>query len=296
MSDNSRPSIWRYAGLGFILGVLAAGINLFLGLFLNTYIAFDIMGSVVLSYSAATTVAAEYSRLGRKPKLHDFLIPAVALVVPFVVPQVPVIWLSLRYWYRSLLFDLAAIGLIIWGVWLYTTVENWEERWRRAATRGAPAPENVLRYPIAYLLIGLLAGGFFLALLVISNTIGKNETTTWWTSALFGGMALLGLVIVVAYFRERHFVDEEGVSYRPPLGLGARRFLAWNEVRAVEYSPLAQWFVLKSFDGAKARIPFYVTNADRFAHLLLTHVPQEVISARAMRMLEMLRGEEDNEP
>jgi hypothetical protein len=54
---------------------------------------------------------------------------------------------------------------------------------------------------------------FFAGLAVVSNVI-PNETTTWWTTSIFIGFALLSVPMVLGFFLEEHEVSEQGLAYR----------------------------------------------------------------------------------
>jgi len=283
--DNRKP-FWKYAAFGVILGLIAAGVNLLLALFLNIYISLDAFGAFVLAVSVSRTLISEHVERGEKPRLRAIVPPVLAVTVPYLLPQVPVLWLLMENWRRLLLYDLAVVGLMTIGVWLYVPLTNAEQAWRRALMR-TRSPETVLHYPRLYLYIGILGTAFFLGLLILSNTAGKNDTVSWGTNAVFGGFVLLGLVIIIAYFKERYDVSEEGVSYVPPVGLGPRRFLRWEDVARVDYSPVWQWVILEADDGRKARIPILVNNGNVFLSLLRRRLPPDVhVSPRARVMLK----------
>lgn len=287
MPIDNRKLLWRYAAFGFVFGLIAAGVNLLLALFLNTYISLDAFGTAVLAVIVSRTLISEHAERGEKPRLRAIVPPVLAVTVPYLLPQVPVLWLLMENWRRLLFYDLSLVGLMTIGVWLYVPLTNAERAWRRALTR-TRSPETVLRYPRLYPYVGILGTVFFLGLLILSNTAGKNDTVTWWTNAVFGGFVLLGLVIIIAYFKERYYVSEEGVSYVPPVGLGPRRFLRWEDVARVDYSPVWQWIILETIDGRKARIPILVNNGNVFLSLLRQHVsPEARVTPRAREMLGM---------
>jgi len=155
--------------------------------------------------------------------------------------------------------------------------------------------QEEMRPSIIVLVAGVVTSVFFLGVAVISNTVGKNETTTLGTTLFFVGCGLLGLVFVYDYFVERYFISEEGMVYRSFYGLGPRRFLSWDEVRSVDYSTWSQWFVVKTDAGAKAHVSVLMTNLPAFTHAVLSHVPHEAISSRAKEMFRIILEQPDLE-
>lgn len=56
----------------------------------------------------------------------------------------------------------------------------------KSRLRERPESERLtLRHPISTLVIGVVGAAFFFGIAIISNTIGKNATTTIWTTILF---------------------------------------------------------------------------------------------------------------
>ena len=84
------------------------------------------------------------------------------------------------------------------------------------------------------LIIGLAGFLLFAAIAVVSNLFA-NATTSWWTTGIFVGFALMALPITGDYFAARHEVSEEGLRYGRLIGSGG--LLRWDEVKSVRYSP-----------------------------------------------------------
>ena len=50
--------------------------------------------------------------------------------------------------------------------------------------------------------------------MAILSNVYRNKTTTWWTTAIFVGFALLSVPMITDYFIGRHRVSEDGLAYR----------------------------------------------------------------------------------
>src|SRR5207244_2880497 len=99
-----------------------------------------------------------------------------------------------------------------WTLWtlLMSLIMSW-------VARGCGRPRPVgsaqrLQHPTSTLIIGLAGFLLFAAIAVVSNVFA-NVTTTWWTTAIFVGFALLALPILGDYLAARQEVSEEGLRY-----------------------------------------------------------------------------------
>jgi hypothetical protein len=137
------------------------------------------------------------------------------------------------------------------------------------------------------LILGLVGFLFFSALAVLSN-VYANETTTWWTTALFVGFALLALAMIGDYVLARHDVSERGLSYGRLTG--PRGYLEWGDLRRVRYSQAMKWFVLETRSGKTARISAMLVGLPEFARLLLTRAPAGVIESETAAILHDTAG------
>ena len=118
------------------------------------------------------------------------------------------------------------------------------------------------------LAVGVCSALFFGALLILSNVFA-NETTTWWTSAIFAGFALTGLYVFAAWVKERHDIGDTGMTHRPVLG-GPRSF-EWTDVQVVSYSHDMGWFRLELTDRNAVRVSALMRPLPEFAQLVLRH-------------------------
>lgn len=172
------------------------------------------------------------------------------------------------------------IQAAIWGV-LMTAVMRWV-----SASRGAPRPADqrlLLRQPISILVIGLTGFVFFAGLAVVSNTVGKNASTSLWTTGTFLFFAGWSAVLVAEWLRVRHEVTPEGLRYAP---LWRRRgFVPWHEVQALSYSPAMKWFRLRTQAGVTVRLPATLMGLPAFAEQVLAAVPADRIDAAALPLL-----------
>lgn len=170
-----------------------------------------------------------------------------------------------------------------WGLWflVMTLVMGWLARARLRA-RGAPAA-NVLEHPTSTLIIGLICSGFFLAVAVLSLLFPGKDGSIW-ISLLFLGFALLGVPLVIEYFRVRHHLEPGGMRYRSLLGKSGA--LHWNEVASVRYAPVAKWFRLETRHGDVVRVSAMLIGLPEFARAVLLEVPASSIETEARTLLE----------
>src|SRR5262245_23080208 len=166
------------------------------------------------------------------------------------------------------------VTTIQWSVWaiLMSLVMGWLARSRHRARPAAQQRE--LAHPPSTLILGLVCFVFFAGIAVVSN-VYANKTTTWWTTAIFVGFALMAVPMMVDYFVARHKVSEEGMNYRKLTG--ASKFLRWSELRTVRYAPALKWFRLETQSGGVARISVMLMGLPEFARLLIAHSPRQAI-------------------
>jgi hypothetical protein len=105
---------------------------------------------------------------------------------------------------------------------------------------------------------------FFAGIAVISN-VYANATTTWLTTTVFVGFALLALPIVGDYFAARHEVSEEGLRYGRLFGSGGQ--IRWADLKSVRFSAAMKWFRLESQSGTVVRISVMLMGLPVFAQL-----------------------------
>ena len=96
-----------------------------------------------------------------------------------------------------------AIQWLVWAI-LMVVVMRWMARSRNHPR--PPAEERVLSHPRSTLIMGLVCFIFFAAAAILSNVF-RNHTTTWWTTSIFVGFALVSLPMITDYFIARHKVD-----------------------------------------------------------------------------------------
>src|SRR5216117_1480954 len=129
---------------------------------------------------------------------------------------------------------------------------------------------NLLYHPNSTLVVGIVIGGLFLALAVLSYEF-PNTTGSLGISLFFAGFALLGAVLVLEYFRVRHRLEPGGLTYQKLLGKGGR--LRWNEVASLHYSPSAKWFRIVTIEGQIVRVSAMLVGLPEFARAVLDEVP-----------------------
>jgi hypothetical protein len=170
----------------------------------------------------------------------------------------------------------------IWGI-VMTLVMGWLSRGR---LKSQPEDQRgQLRHPWSTALMGLVAFAFFAGIAVISNTIGKNQTTTVWTTGVFLLGAFGGLCMLADYFLGRHRLTDRGLQYGKLFGRGGA--LVWTEVDRVEYSPGWKWFKLTTSQGTTVRVSAMLMGLPEFAREVLAHVAPQRMSEGTAALLRM---------
>jgi hypothetical protein len=97
-----------------------------------------------------------------------------------------------------------------------------------------------------------LAGFFLFAAIAVISNVFANATTSWKTTTVFVGFALLTLPILGDYFAARHEVSEEGLRYGRLFGSGD--YMRWTKLKSVRFSDAMKWFRLESQSGKVVRL------------------------------------------
>ena len=170
-----------------------------------------------------------------------------------------------------------------WTLWavLMSLVMGWVGRSRGRARPAAAARR--LQHPTSTLIIGVVCFLFFAAIAVVSNVFA-NSTTSWWTTAIFVGFALLALPVVGDYFAARHDVSDEGLRYNRLVGSGG--YIRWADIKKVQFSDAMKWFRLESQSGEVVRLSIILMGLPEFARVLLAHTPRESIEKNALPVLQ----------
>jgi hypothetical protein len=173
-----------------------------------------------------------------------------------------------------------ALQWTLWGL-LMSLLMGWLAKSRFGARPTSHARR--LAHPPTTLIMGAVCFLFFAGLAIVSNGV-PNETTTWWTTSIFVGFAILSAPIVVDYFMANHQVSEDGLAYRKLVG--TRKYLRWSDLRDVRYASLMKWFRLETRSGDVARIAIMLMGLSEFARLLLENAPDDVIESGTLHILQ----------
>src|SRR4029077_8897864 len=171
-----------------------------------------------------------------------------------------------------------------WTLWtiIMSLIMGWVARSRRQPRAAGYARR--LQHPPSTLIIGLVCFLFFAGIAVVSNVFA-NATTTWLTTTVFVGFALLALPILGDYFAARHEVSEEGLRHGRLFGAGGQ--IRWADLKSVRFSAAMKWFRLESQSGTVVRISVMLMGLPVFAQLLLVHTPPEAIESSTLPVLRM---------
>jgi hypothetical protein len=146
----------------------------------------------------------------------------------------------------------------------------------KARLRQRPATEtSTLMHPKSTLLLGLVPMVLLLGVALISNTVGRNSSTTIWTTLGCIAFASLGVPIISDYYFARHRLLDDGMAYGGMFG--QRGQFRWSEVTRVRYGAVAKWFVIELSSGAKVRISAMLLGLPEFAIAILAQVPRNFI-------------------
>jgi hypothetical protein len=168
----------------------------------------------------------------------------------------------------------------LWGL-IMSIIMGWVARSR---TRPRPVGDaRRLHHPPSTLIIGLACFLLFAGIAVISNVFA-NATTTWLTTTVFVGFALLVLSVIGDYFAARHEISAEGLRYGRLISSGGH--IRWAELKSLRFSTAMKWFRLESQSGTVVRVSVMLMGLPAFAQLLLAHAPREAIEKDALPILQ----------
>jgi hypothetical protein len=169
----------------------------------------------------------------------------------------------------------------LWGL-LMSLVMGWLSK-RRFRARPTPDARR-LAHPSSTLIMGLMCFVFFGGIAGVSNIVFPNRTTTWWTTSIFVGFALLSALMIIDYFMVKHQAAEDGLAYRKLVG--TRKYLRWSDLCDVRYAPVLKWFRLETRSGDVARISVMLMGLPEFARLLLEEAPEDAVDSGTLRILQ----------
>ncbi|MGO9804395.1 MAG: hypothetical protein ACLPTM_15530 [Steroidobacteraceae bacterium] len=157
--------------------------------------------------------------------------------------------------------------------------------WVAVSRRRAQTPERAgrLQHPPSTLILGLLAVGLFLALAALA-LVYDNGSGGPMISALLAGFGVLGLLLMLEYYRVRHELTADGLDFGRLLG--PRGALRWRDVTRITYSRGMRWFRIETGSGEVARISAMLAGLPEFARAVLEQVPSYAIDDRAREVLQ----------
>src|SRR5262245_20314242 len=175
------------------------------------------------------------------------------------------------------------IPIVQWTLWglAMMVVMGWIARSR---FRKRPDSEGrTLAHPISTLVIGVVGVVFFGGVAVISNTVGKNSTTTVGTTLGFLAFALASVPMIADYYFARHRVSELGMDYGRMSG--QRGTFSWSDVKRVRYASGMKWFAIDLRSGSTVRVSVMLMGLPEFARILLAHISKSAIDDEAYALL-----------
>ncbi len=147
-------------------------------------------------------------------------------------------------------------GLVgaLFSAWLASRMRN-----TKAEILGG---NSTLLYHKAYLALGWITFGLFATAAVASQFSEENGRVKVMCLGIFGGFALLGLMLVTMYYRCRISWHDETLQCSRLFG--APFHFTWKDVMRVKFSAVAQWWILFLQDGRKVRVSTYMAGAVDF--------------------------------
>ena len=184
-----------------------------------------------------------------------------------------------EWWMEIVKWMLIGVVVVFFGRWF-----------RRYGFRIRLSPDGTtLKQPLSFLIAGVVGFIFYGGFTAVSNTIGKNETTSIWSTTIFVFLALMSLTMIVYYFT-RHRLSAEGINYTRLHG--KQGYTRWSEIHEMKYRPRLGWFQLRTEAGSTIRISATLIGLPEFAQHVLTHVPLERINSSTGDLLtEIAAGE-----
>lgn len=173
--------------------------------------------------------------------------------------------------------------IVKWTLWglAMMVVMGWVARSR--FRRRPDSEATTLAHPVSTLVIGVVGVVFFGGIVVISNTVGKNSTTTVWTTLGFLTFALASVPMIADYCFARHHVSELGMEYGRMFS--QRGTFTWSDVKRVRYASAMKWFAIELRSGSTVRVSAMLMGLPEFARILLAHVPKSAIDDETHALL-----------
>lgn len=144
--------------------------------------------------------------------------------------------------------------------------------------------------PRSILIVGVACFCLFLAVAVLSQTYpGLDAPGSRLTrhnplvTLVFVGFAALSALIILNFFRERHYFDDRTLAYQTLTRSGA---IAWHDISWISYSPSRKSFRLEASDGRVVGISIMLSGLEDFGRAVLAEVPIERIDAPARDLLD----------
>src|SRR5262245_38636240 len=131
----------------------------------------------------------------------------------------------------------------------------------------ADANQRDLRYPRSVLIFCTCAAVFFFlcgAIELIGFVLmsGKFAIALLASTSILFGLTLVCLRMIVAYFRVRHRIVENGLVFQPIIG--ATGLLLWSEVAEIRYSRFG-WFRITTVEGTALDLSVMLIGLPEFA-------------------------------
>lgn len=123
--------------------------------------------------------------------------------------------------------------------------------------------------------IGTAVAGVGMGLLMLAVIPIRDVTEAFMAAGLIGFFALAGVLLALE-MRVRVELTEAGIRTRTPWR--GERFIRWDEISGVTFSPSMNWFVVAAGRGEIIRVSGMLRGTPVFARTLLCQVPADKLT------------------
>jgi hypothetical protein len=139
-----------------------------------------------------------------------------------------------------------------------------------------------MQHSPALLAVGMVVLALFLTL--VGSLFYEMGSSDPLLDAATGVCLLLGVLILLEYFRSWHDLTADGLEFGRLLG--PRGSLMWRDVTRLSYSRGMRWFRIETAAGQVARVSAMLSGVPGFARTALAQVPSYAIDASTREVLE----------
>ena len=159
---------------------------------------------------------------------------------------------------------------------------KWLGNARMAARPGSDS--RVLSHPRTTLVIGVVCTAVGLAFVVLPAILVREGTVAGGVVLVFAPILFGSAMMIREYYIVRVEVSETGMTWRKLSG--ARKALAWKDVKSVRYSNALKWFRVEAANGDVARLSAMLMGLPQFAQMAWDHAPAQAFDEFTMQTIQ----------